>query len=70
MLCVILIDISFSFDILKKVLVILGFYLTFYITPAAGQIVDDKINNDFDTTLLAPECKVDKEQSGIQSLRI
>jgi hypothetical protein len=38
--------------------------LTLFLAPAVGQIVEDKINNDFDTTLLAQECKLDKEQLG------
>ena len=64
MLCVILFDISFIFEILKKVFIILGFCLTLFLTPAVGQIIDEKNNNDFDTTLLAAECKLDKEQLG------
>ncbi len=38
--------------------------MTLFLTPAIGQIIDEKTNNDFDTTLLAPECKLDKKQLG------
>jgi hypothetical protein len=63
-LCVILFDIPFIFDILKKVSIIFGFCLTLFLTPAVGQIIDETNNTDFDTTLLAPQCKLDKEQLG------
>ncbi len=38
--------------------------MTLFLTPAVGQIIDEETNIDFDTTLLAPECKLDKEELG------
>jgi len=49
---------------LKKAFVILGFGLTLFLTRAVGQIIDEKNYNGFDTSLLASECKLDKEQLG------
>lgn len=47
-----------------KTLAILSFCFTIILSPVFGQIIDDKISNDFDTALLAPECKLDREQIG------
>ena len=49
---------------LRKASIIVSFLMTVFLIDATGQIVDPIVINDFDSTLLAPECKLDKEQLG------
>ncbi len=49
---------------LKTTLSLLYFCLTMYANTAAGQIIENKNINDFDSLLLSKECNLDKEELG------